>query len=74
MEKQTLSLSQFLRYITWFRSQDLPFNGENVGSRILSGKAADISKLLFYNEIEGTDGSYFVFFQLQQDYSQRDIR
>ena len=26
-----LSLSQFLRYIMWFKSQDLPFNGENVG-------------------------------------------
>ena len=38
LEKQTLSLSQFLRYITWFKSQDLPFNGENVGLRWLGEK------------------------------------
>ena len=31
---QTIILSQFLRYITWFKSQDLPFNGENVGLRL----------------------------------------
>jgi hypothetical protein len=30
------SLSQFLRYITWFKSQDLPFNGENVGLNKMS--------------------------------------
>ena len=29
--KINTSLSQFLRYITWFKSQDLTFNGENVG-------------------------------------------
>ena len=35
LEKKTLSLFQFLRFITGFKSQDLPFNGEDVGQKVI---------------------------------------
>ena len=51
IEKLTLSLSQFLRCITWFKSQDLPFNGENVAMSPLGTFHIFIGKSDFTSEL-----------------------
>ena len=56
LEKLILNLYQFLRYITWFNSQDLPFNGENVCPRNNLNDFSYFLKILVEDEFPGVSG------------------